>query len=169
MTGVLRDFAIGPANWSAVGKFSFLHDVSAAAAPDQFGTDTVAGIEPVHSPTLNGWVVNSNRRAEPIGELGRIRPAIRWARIDENILHSTTFEHPCEMCFPDCVDDIAIVIVAGEIQFPASNQEAVEIHDRWKVGRATFRCEDRLHRIGSHHGWCCFHENEVPAQETNCQ
>lgn len=167
--GVLGDFTEGPANRCAIGKFSFLDNVFTATATDQFSTDAVVRVEPVHPPGLNRWVVNSNGRTEPVREFRGIRPSIRPARVDKHILNRPTFEHPCEMCFANGADDIAVIVIADEVQFPTANQESVEVHRFWYVGRAIRRRKHSVHRIGF--GQCCFrfHENEHPARKTNCK
>src|SRR6202008_2049528 len=71
-----RDLAEGPANFGAVRELAFLDDVFALAAGDQFGADAVVGIEPIHAPGVDGRVVNTDGRAEPIGEFGRSWSAV---------------------------------------------------------------------------------------------
>ena len=67
--GILRDVAERPANRGPIREMTFLDDVLLVTAAYEFRADAVVRVEPIHPPGGKGWVVNAQRRAEPIGKL----------------------------------------------------------------------------------------------------
>ena len=115
--------------------------IAADFAADQFVALSIRGIDVGDAPRFDRRVPYAQRRAVHVEAAVASRAAIRAARHDPHVLHSTPFERPAKVNLARQMPLAHVDAIVQHVHVPTADEPAVEVVGGIDVSRATGRGE----------------------------